>query len=183
MSQIRLLARSMLLLLAVFGPRLAHGRATAADPRLAAIEREKAAPSDDAVQVATRWLDALRKHDLDALTRASRYPFALRDTRKEGHCAKSSAAPGPESLAATIDCLIKDDLLAEDLKSSPPLSIEGVSEKKLSTWTRPWRKEIGGGWQPVAISFYNDGDAWEFVLLVADGGVRAVWKTCKLANN
>jgi hypothetical protein len=144
---------------------------------------KKPAASGDAIRVATRWLEALRKHDVDALTKAARYPFTLRDTKKEGHCDRSRTAPDPDSTPATIDCLIKDDLLAEDLKGNPPLSIESVSDKQLPRWAKAWRKDVASGMQPIAISFYNDGDAWEFLLLVADGGVKAVWKTCTLANN
>jgi hypothetical protein len=130
-------------------------------------------------KIAVEWLDALRNRDFERLSRATSYPFEVRDTRREARCGKR-VAKRPDALAAATDCLFRAELLHRALVDSPTpgFSVYEPSEP-LANWIEPWwRENEHRELQRVATMVGTvDGYEFDFQMLIArDGGVRTVWK-------
>jgi hypothetical protein len=145
-------------------------------------EATPAEKSADPGKAARSWLDAPRAHDVEALAKRSRFPFVFKDTGAEGKC-KSATIPGADKLAAGVQCLVKDDLLTEDLKSNPEPTADVLSVKSLPRWSRKWAKEIPAGATPVSVFFNGNGNSFDLVLLVAGDGVQGFWKHATFEPN
>jgi hypothetical protein len=138
-----------------------------------------AAPSpatDPNAGVAVAWIVALRDHDAAALEKVSGYPFTVRDAGESGHC-KSRSASTASKLKDAVSCLLHDDNLHEDLAGWPKFKAKPVQKKDLPPWTRKWLKEIPVDAAPYMVRIQGSGSLQSFVLLIADGRVRAVWRS------
>jgi hypothetical protein len=134
------------------------------------------------IKAATAWIDALRRGDVSALASLSRYPFELRDTGKEGHCPKRRAVTGPQDMQAAVHCLVADDVLGLALKDNPEPVVDELPPAKLPAWAAPWRAEVSEGVHAVAVPIDAAASTFDIVLLVADDGVRAFWKSGKIVR-
>lgn len=119
-------------------------------------------------------MNALRGRDAEALTKATRLPFTLRDTGESGAC-KNRLATDADKLKATLVCLLGNDLLHEDLMNWPKFKAKLVDKKDLPAWTKKWIKEIPAGTSTYSVRIQGNGSMQSFILLVADGSVRGVW--------
>jgi hypothetical protein len=130
------------------------------------------------IKIAREWLDALQARDIGRLSQLTAYPFEVRDKRREALCGKRSAK-GPDTLATAVDCLFRGDLLHRALVDSPSpgMTAEEPSDS-LPNWIAPWwREEDHRGLQRVSTMVATvDGYEFDFQMLVARDGVRAVWK-------
>jgi hypothetical protein len=152
-----------------------------ADAQAAARVEQDAGPST-LVQLATRWVDALRDKNVEALTKLSQYPFDLRDTRKDGACVNKTVR-GPGDMPSAVDCLLVNWVLNDELKANPTPTTKVVSPKELPSWARRWVKEIGPGLTAVDVFIHGNGSSFQFILLVADEGVQGFWKTAWFEAN
>jgi hypothetical protein len=130
---------------------------------------------DQNAAAAVAWIVALRDRNADTLTRAARFPFMLRDTGESGHC-KNRTAAAVDKLKETLACLLKDDLLHEDLTGWPRFKAKPMAKKDLPSWTRRWAKELPADAIPYSVRIQGSGSMQSFVLLMVDGGVRGVWR-------
>lgn len=131
-----------------------------------------------AIAIATEWLDALINRDVEHLARVTSYPFEVRDTRRDAKCGKR-VAKGPDNLPATVDCLLRSDLLHRAMIDSPEPGFSAYeASESLANWIQPWwRDSEHRGLQRVATMVATaDGDQFDFQMLVAPDGVRTVWK-------
>jgi hypothetical protein len=142
----------------------------------------QAAGRTAAVTVALDWVAALRQRDSLKLAAQTAYPFRLRDTQSEGDCTDSEAAIASD-LEMTLACLTTDELLHEDLLSNPSPQAEPVAAVQLPPWSRPWHAELAPGDVPVSVFVPGNGSAFYFVVIVADAGVRALWKHTTFESN
>jgi hypothetical protein len=141
-----------------------------------------AARAADPTKPAKDWIKALGARDPDSLAKRSRFPFALRDTGAEGKC-KSATIDAADKLAVGTQCLLKDDLLNEDLKANPEPTADVLSAKTLPRWSRKWAKEIPAGATPVSIFLPGNGSSFDLVLLVSGDGVQGFWKHATFEPN
>lgn len=127
------------------------------------------------VQLATQWLDALRRHDVASLERLTSYPFELRDTEREAHCGSRSAAASRD-LPGVIDCLFKDALFNRALKANSVVKAAHAKDF-VPGFFEGWRRKEHADLWPTQVLFGTDaGDEFDLTLLVAKNGVRVVWK-------
>jgi hypothetical protein len=131
--------------------------------------------ADHEIALATKWLAALRRRDVSGLTRLTSYPFILRDTRSQGSCKDRRTAVDPDSVPATVKCLMSDEWLDRALKANPVPVLERLSD--FPAWAKPWRESVSGDLQSLYTTADAPGCEFDFVLLVAKEGVRALWKT------
>ncbi len=134
------------------------------------------------IKAATAWIDALRRGDVTALASLSRYPFELRDTGKEGHCPKRQEVAEPQKMPAAVRCLVTDDVLGAALQDNPEPVVDELPAANLPAWAVPWRAEVSEGVHAVAVPIDAAGCTFDIVLLVADDGVRAFWKSGKIVK-
>jgi hypothetical protein len=130
------------------------------------------------IKVAREWLDALQARDIGRLSQVTAYPFEVRDKRREALCGKRSAK-GPDTLASAVECLFRGDLLHRALIDSPSPGITAdEASDSLPNWIAPWwREKDHRGLQRVSTMVATvDGYEFDFQILVARDGVRAVWK-------
>jgi hypothetical protein len=130
------------------------------------------------IKIAQQWLDALEARDIGRLSQLTAYPFEVRDKRREALCGKRSAK-GPDTLAKAVDCLFRGDLLHRALVDSPPPGFTADEPSdSLPNWITPWWREAEHrGLQRVSTMVATvDGYEFDFQMLVARDGVRAVWK-------
>jgi hypothetical protein len=127
-------------------------------------------------ELASAWLDALRRRDAPALTAHSRYPFELRDTRAEGNCDERRTAANAEQLPALSACLVHDDLLAQLLNDEPATPVEALPAGYTPGWANQWKPELTSDVTPFSAYLQRDDASVSLILLVANDGVRAVWK-------
>ena len=139
-------------------------------------------PAPPPAKVATAWIDALRQRDVDALTRSTRFPFVLRDTGAGGKCKNATAADATQ-LPAALACLLKDDLLNEDLKANPAPEADPVSKRTLPRWARKWSNDVRAGSVPVSVFIHGNGNAFDLVLVVAGDGVQGLFKHATFEKN
>ena len=95
--------------------------------------------------IATKWLAALRDHDITRLAEATSYPFAFRDTGRDARCGKRTAN-GPDMLAAAIDCLFRSEQLRRAMANSPAPDFRAAEPARPEARRSRW--ELGQD-QPV----------------------------------
>jgi hypothetical protein len=127
--------------------------------------------------VAAGWLDALRRHDLPALIARTSYPFELRDTETEGKCGPRRTAANAGSIPAVVDCLWTDPLLDRMLNAGADVPVETLDDGFIPPWAGQWRGELRSELRPFTAFFRRDDASFSFIVLVAQDGVRSVWKT------
>jgi hypothetical protein len=132
------------------------------------------APVDD-VTVATRWLEALRDRDQQGLIALSRYPFELHDVM--GECQGQKLAASVAELPDTLQCLLKDDILVDVLKTNDSAAVEPFPDIHFARWAKKWGVAPDQSRRLVTASFNRLDARFEFYLWVVDGGVRGVWKS------
>jgi hypothetical protein len=146
--------------------------------------RKEAAPSkpatasavEDGVKVASGWLDALARSDLDALTRQTGLPFRVHDSFAERNCGPQNTAATPEELRSALACLISDATLISVLRDHSGGGLDALAHGDVQPWAKQWQTELQPGWQLVT-AYFERGDATvELDLVVANDGVRALWR-------
>lgn len=128
------------------------------------------------VNLAERWLDALKRQDMEALTQATSFGFEVRDTGREAQCGKRVAAK-PEELEAAIRCLLNNRELQAGLGAKKPI-VEAAGEgESLPNWAEPWATQLQSGLHQTFTTVSNPGGvSFDLILMAAPNGVRAVWK-------
>jgi hypothetical protein len=134
------------------------------------------------VDLATQWLDALRRKDIDGLQRLTSYPFELRDAEVEAHCGDRRAST-PKQMPKTLDCLLDDPIFNSALGRIRSKLKAASSRDSESGYFKGWRRAEHADLWPVTLLIGGGsptmGDGYEFDLtfLVAKEGVRAFWKS------
>jgi hypothetical protein len=130
-----------------------------------------------AVHVAGRWLDALKRHDMAALTRVTSFGFEVRDTGQGAQCGKRVAAK-PEQLEAAVRCLLNDRELQSSLDAKKPIVEAAGESESVPSWAeRWWTSKMHSGLQQTFTTVTNPGGlSFDLILMTAPSGVRAVWK-------
>jgi hypothetical protein len=141
----------------------------------AAPAKSKAVPE---LELAGRWLEALRSGNAEKLAAQSVFPVEFRDTGEEGRCDARRSAADPTALAHDVACLAQDELLMALFRAKPGAPpVEVLPDGFLEPWAKQWRSEAPIGARPI-LSYYDRSDAWLSLILWVDSrGVRAVWKT------
>lgn len=130
-----------------------------------------------AVNVAERWLDALKRHDMEALNQATSFTFEVRDTGQGAECGKRAAAK-PEQLEVAVRCLLNNRELQGGLDARKPI-VEAAGEgDSVPSWAeRWWTSEEHSGLRQTFATVTNPGGlSFDLILMTAPNGVRAIWK-------
>jgi hypothetical protein len=133
--------------------------------------------STSQVELATRWLEALKRKDLAVLAQVTSYPFEVRDAGREAVCGKRAAA-NRAGLDPAVKCLFDNAELIQALESRAPFIEAAGEDAPIPNWAERWwqpskhrglSKVSAGVSNPVSYSF-------DMILMVAPDGVRAFWK-------
>jgi hypothetical protein len=145
-------------------------------PQSKAGERTALKPSSH-LDIASRWLEALRSRNAKVLVAASVFPIEFRDTGGASRCEPHRSAADAVALAAAVECFTHDELLMGLMRKNPgPPPVETEPEGRVAFWARSWASEVPDGAQGISV-FYDRTDAWISIILWVDSrGVRAVWK-------
>jgi hypothetical protein len=128
------------------------------------------------VNIAKRWLQALKQRDLSALTAASSYPFEIRDAGRGAACGRKTASNGAALKSAT-QCLFANEELHRSLATNGPFAESPGDGYEIPDWAAPWfhpsrhsdlKKVSAGAGDLGSVSF-------DIVVLVDGSGVRALW--------
>jgi hypothetical protein len=131
----------------------------------------------DGVELASDWLDALARNDLEALTRQTGFPFQLHHSAAEQDCGPRSTAATAAELPSVIACLTSNATLLSVLQKHSGGGFDALSHDDVQPWAKQWQAELRPGWRLVT-AYFERGDATvELDLVVADDGIRALWKT------
>jgi hypothetical protein len=122
------------------------------------------------LDVARRWLHAMREGDTSTLKRLLRYPVTLRATSTQASC--SVAAKSERELGPLLDC-IAGELIREDLQDPHAAHIEVAS--RLPNWGRKWQKKLPAELTPVRLDINGNGIRYYFVLFIRGDGVAEIW--------
>lgn len=130
-----------------------------------------------AASIAQRWLDALRKRDLDALAQVTTYPFEVRDSGREALC-RSSSARAPEELHAAVRCLLNSAELHRAFETRLPSVRASLDDNPVPNWAEQWwNRAVHGGLSRTSAALSTpEGASFDIILMVGADGVRAVWK-------
>jgi hypothetical protein len=164
----------------VLSHRSAHAQSTGA-------QATKTSPTvqpglSAAIELTTKWVNALRSGDIPALRDLAAFPFELRDTGAEGDCV-SCSLDNQYRLVFMLECLVGDHVLREDLKNNPELRTEVLSRKHFPGLATRWRKELKPGQIPVQLSLFGSGVTFYFIVLASTAGVQGVWKHAVFDQN
>jgi hypothetical protein len=133
------------------------------------------APQLTPVAVATRWLDALRDEDQNALASYTRYPFELHDDADK--CTAQATASSSEQLGGVLNCFWADPGLMDVLRKHDTSAVEPLLGVHLAEWAQRWHVTPPPMMQ-IITGYFGRQDARVSVdLLIDDGGVRAAWKS------
>jgi hypothetical protein len=130
------------------------------------------------VALASQWLSALGKRDVQALSRLTRFPFKMHDTSATGDCENRSAG-APAALGGAVSCLLENDLLLNDLREDSAgrkLFVRAIARGNLPSWARRWRSDLPADLQSIWATVVADGVTWDLLLLVGKQGVAGLWK-------
>lgn len=144
-------------------------------PRVAAAQpvRDPETYLDD-VEIATRWLVALRDGSASELAENTQYPIEIHDDA--GAC-KDQTASGPEQLQRVLSCLRTNANLMGLMLSNDSAAVEPLADVHMPAWFQRWRVAQAPNMK-IVTGHYNRSDAQATLdLWVADGGVRGVWKS------
>ena len=126
-----------------------------------------------AVDIATRWLYALKRADTRVLDSASAYPFELRVAKAPCACKSGKARD-----AAQLGQLLGELMKSEDVQA---LEVVGSGAKELAKgslpgWTKRWTKQLPKGARLVQVQSAG-GVAYTitYVLVITNDQVRSVW--------
>lgn len=136
------------------------------------------------IQLATEWLSAVKKRDVERLAKVTSYPFEVRDTRRDAACGKRTAK-SRDTLPAAVDCLFQSELLHRALVDSPSTRLlANEPTDSLPEWIEPWwrEKEHRGLLRVFALVATNEGHEFDLQMLIARDGVRVVWKLGSLES-
>lgn len=130
-----------------------------------------------AVNVAERWLDALKNRNMEALNQATSFGFEVRDTGRAAQCGKRVAAK-PEQLEAAVRCLLNNRELQGGLDAKKPIVESAGDNDSVPSWAERWwtSKEHSGLHQTFTTVTNPGGVSFDLILMTAPNGVRAVWK-------
>jgi hypothetical protein len=136
-----------------------------------------------AVNVAERWLDALKSRDMEALNQATSFGFEVRDTGRAAQCGKRGAAK-PEQLEAAVRCLLNNRELQGGLNAKRPIVESAGDDDSIPSWAEGWwtSKEHSGLHQTFTTVTNPGGVSFDLILMTAPNGVRAVWKLGSLES-
>jgi hypothetical protein len=129
------------------------------------------------VALATEWVAALRRRDLPALTRATHYPFELRQSGPAPGCEDRTAFRAAE-LPAAIDCLLGDEVFGRALAQASHLALEaGPRRGDVPVAFDGWRPADAAQLWPTSAHLEAAGDdGVDLAVWVGSDGVHAVWK-------
>jgi len=139
------------------------------------------------VDLATRWLDALRRKDIDSLERLTSYPFELRDAEAEAHCGDRGAT-APKQMPKVVDCLLDDPIFNKALGRIRSKLEAASSRDSESGYFKGWRRAEHADLWPVTLLIgggsptLGDGYEYDLTFLVAKNGVRVFWKSGALTS-
>jgi hypothetical protein len=130
-----------------------------------------------AVHVAERWLDALKRRDIQALTQATSFTFEVRDTGRGAQC-KKRVATQAEQLAAAVQCLLNDTALQSGLSAKKPIVEAAAEGESVPSWAeRWWTSQLHSELHQTFTTITSPGGlSFDLILMTAPNGVRAVWK-------
>lgn len=130
-----------------------------------------------AVTIAERWLDALKRHDMEALIQATSFGFEVRDTGRGAQCGKRIATT-PEQLEAAVRCLLNNRELQGALDAKKPIVESAGDGDPVPSWAeRWWTSNTHSGSHQTFTTVTNPGGfSFDLILMTAPNGVRAVWK-------
>jgi hypothetical protein len=149
-----------------------------ADARIADDEAAEAA----ATKMAFAWLASLGRHDTPGLLAATRVPFVLRDTRREGHC-KNVVAGTAEELSGALKCLVDDRVVREVLKANGDPQGGPLPRKLLPDWAAKWAKDVGPETYPIAIVYTGARASFDFIVLASNSGVGGLFKHASIEHH
>lgn len=139
-------------------------------------------PSDsDAIHKAKAWVDALRARDIQKLKQASAFPFELRELVEYPKC-ETKRAEKPEDIVSSVDCLLQDGLLIEELATQTEPVTEPISTANLPSWAASMKGLALDG-RLVQVRLPGNGVSYQFLLLTTTGGVTRVWKFAEYDPN
>jgi hypothetical protein len=126
-----------------------------------------------AVDVATRWLYALKRGDTRVLEGASVYPFELRMAKAPCKCEGGKARDSAE-LAQVLGELMKtEDVQALEVTSG---KVKEIAKSALPGWAKRWNKQLPKGARLVqAQSAGSVTYTITYLLVIAENQVRSVW--------
>jgi hypothetical protein len=144
------------------------------------IETAEVAPEVRvALQTAASWLVALRQHDTSRLAALTAFPFNMRTSGTEAGCDDftiDTAGLMPDGLR----CMFEDKLLEsqwQDLSSMGVLAgAKLLDPAQLPVWTALWRRELGSQSKLVSVDVPGNGASIQFILVLRDDAVSALWK-------
>jgi hypothetical protein len=131
-------------------------------------------------ELASAWLEALRRRDASGLAAVTQYPFDLRDTGTAGRAGSReahSSATSERDMPAAVQSLITDDVLDRAMQAETYGRIEELEGGQVSGWAARWEGSIPADVQAFTAFFRSNEAAFSFIFLVGDAGVRSVWKT------
>jgi hypothetical protein len=157
-------------------PELAARRPDAGAPFASA----RPASVPNAIELATAWLDALRRRDVSALMTLTQYPFDVRDTGTSGrldHEEKHLAAETAVALPAVMETLLSDEVLYKAMRAERDGRVKAFKDGYISSWAERWRTDLTPDLRAVSAYFRTNDASFTFIFLVGESGVRALWKT------
>lgn len=129
-----------------------------------------------AVKIATRWLDALQRRDLETLAQVTSYAFEVRDAGHEALCGKRTAAQRAQ-LDAAVRCLLRSKELNQAFQARAPIVEAVMGDTRVPSWAESWWKPAHAGLSQTYTGVSTpEGASFDIVLLVAPDGVRTFWK-------
>jgi hypothetical protein len=135
-----------------------------------------AAQEVTATKIAFAWLAALARHDTEALLKASRTPFVLRDAGGGGTRCKNTTAKDADQVLPSLKCLLNSATLAKVLSANSDPQGGPVPQKYLPDWADKWKKDVGPGVFPIAIVVVGKPASFDFVVLATPDGVHGLFK-------
>jgi hypothetical protein len=134
-----------------------------------------------ATEIATAWLEALRRRDVSALVAHTEYPFDLRDTGTAGRLGEHEVhltATNASAMQDLIKSLVTDDVLSKTMRAERDGRVKAFKKDGyIYSWAEQWRGDLLPDLRPLSVRFQNNDAAFTFIFLVGKSGVRALWKT------
>jgi transposase len=134
-------------------------------------------PTIAATEIASAWLAAFRRQDMESMLAQTRYPFELRDTGIAGRPGSQEArrtAASAEEMPAAIGPLFTDTVLDRTMKAERDGRVE--VRAGIPYWADRWRADLQSGMQMREAYFRADDASFSFLFFVDESGVRALWK-------
>jgi hypothetical protein len=136
-------------------------------------QAQSAPQAASAVDVATRWLYALKRGDTRVLDSASVYPFELRIAKAPCNCEGGKARDSAELAQVLGDLMKTEDVQALEVTSG---KVKEIAKGSVPGWAKRWTKKLPKGARLVhAESAGGATYTIRYLLVITDDQVRSVW--------